>query len=267
MTLLDDEVHAGWRLFRPLYALAGAGTWLTRVGQLPGLYSDQSPLVESSKSPIAWPALAVYAWFAVLLAGFAAVAMNWNVRRAAACILVAQVAFRVGSPDYIFMYDQLMLWQTVALLFHPDGAGRTPGSPLGRQLLTLTYVGMYAGTGLSKVARTTQWFIGQPLAAWLVDSHFAGGELARWASVQAPLLAVMGTVTIMFEAGFPLALLHPWTRRAWLLAGIAMHLGILTLLEVHTFSFVALAGYPMLVDGRWAAWLAEKWRGRGRGRR
>ena len=259
---LAEEIHPGWIGFRRLFALAVGLTWLSRAPQIPELYSRDALIVQAAGSalPIS-PALAWALW-GLLLVGLGLVGLGRRVRLGAALVLGALLAFRQASPDYVYLYDQLALWQAFALLFYPTGGGRTPGSPLGRYLLTLSYMGLYAGTGLSKLARTGSWFWGAPLSLWLVDSHFAGGALARALSVSPVALAVMGSATVLFEAGFPLALLHRWTRRIWLLLGVGLHLGILVLMRVHTFSLVALSAYPLLLSAQdataLAAWLRQR---------
>ena len=257
---LADEVHPGWVGFRLAYAVSVGLTWLSRAPQLTALYGRDALIVQAAGSPLPLPDAAVWALWALLLLGLGLVVGGARVRLGAAGVGLALLIFRVASPDYVYLYDQLALWQTFALLFCPSGGGRTPGSPFGRYLLTLTYMGLYAGTGLSKLARTTSWFSGAPLSLWLVDSHFAGGALATALSTSPAALAVMGTVTVAFEAGFPLALGWIWTRRAWLALGVGLHLGILFLMHVHTFSLVALAGYPLLLTAADARALAARLR-------
>lgn len=256
--LLAPEVHPGWVGFRRAVALAGGLTWLSRVGQLGALYSQEALIVKAAHPVLSWPVPVVWAWWSLLMGGLVCVGLGWRVRAGAAALGLGLVAMRVGSPDYIFLYDQLLLWQTVALLFWPAAGGRGPGSPFGRYLLTLTYCGLYAGTGLSKLARTTSWLWGAPLSVWLVDSRFAGGELARQVSAMPWALAAMGSLTVIFEAGFAPALLNRWTRRIWLVLGVALHLGIFALMRVHTFSLVALAGYPLLLSAADARALAAR---------
>jgi len=259
--LLAAELHPGWIGFRRLWALAVGLTWLSRAPQIPALYSRDALIVQAAGSALPIPPALAWALWALLLAGVALVGLGARARLGAAMALVALLAFRVASPDYVYLYDQLALWQAFALLFQPSDAGRAPGDPLGRYLLTLSYVGLYAGTGLSKLARTSSWFWGAPLSLWLVDSHFAGGSLARALSVSPVALAVMGSTTVLFEAGFPLALLHRWTLRIWLLMGVGLHLGILVLMRVHTFSLVALSAYPLLLSAEDATAIAA-WLGR-----
>lgn len=246
--LLADEVHPGWIGFRWAFMASVGLTWLVRAPQLTALYSRDALIVQAAGAAVPYPPAVVWALWAALLVGLLGVGLGRRVRLSAALTMGCMIAFRVGSPDYVYLYDQLALWQCFALLFFPRGGGRAPGSPFGRHLLTLTYAGLYAGTGLSKLARTASWWWGAPLSLWLVDSHFAGGPLATALSAQPAALAVMGATTVLFEAGFPLALLHPWTRRAWLALGIGLHLGIFALMRVHTFSLVALAGYPLLLE-------------------
>ena len=74
-----------------------------------------------------------------------------------------------------------------------------------------------------------------------------------------PLMTVSTYLTIFWEAAFGLLLLNRWTRRAALVFGIALHVGLWVTMELGTFSWVILASYiafmnPQLVS-RWAKWM------------
>lgn len=64
--------------------------------------------------------------------------------------------------------------------------------------------------------------------------------------------------TLVFEVGFPLFVLLPWTRRWLLLAGIGFHLGILATLEVGWFSQITMCWYLLFVSPEWLAALARR---------
>ena len=66
-----------------------------------------------------------------------------------------------------------------------------------------------------------------------------------------PMLTVLTYATLFWEMTFGLLLLNVWTRRAALLFGIALHLGLWLTLELGTFSWVMLASYLAFLDPEW----------------
>ena len=107
---------------------------------------------------------------------------------------------------------------------------------------------------------------GTALAYHLVDLHFGHKSLGVWMSNHVWLCGLLGIGTIVFEAGFPIFVLVRKTNPWILLAGIGFHMGIMTTMHVGTFSWVAVAAYPVLlrpeVARRWYAvgsgWLASR---------
>lgn len=70
--------------------------------------------------------------------------------------------------------------------------------------------------------------------------------LRAWAARPAPLVAG-AWVMLVFEAAFPLALLHPFAIRAALAAALAFHLVNASVFGLNRFVWAWLAGYPLLV--------------------
>jgi hypothetical protein len=62
------------------------------------------------------------------------------------------------------------------------------------------------------------------------------------------VLTLITYATLFWEIGFAFLLLNRATRRVALLLGIAMHLGILALMEVGPFSWMMLATYVAFLD-------------------
>ena len=54
--------------------------------------------------------------------------------------------------------------------------------------------------------------------------------------------------TLVFEIGFPLAMLFRWLRTPWLLAGVGLHLGILVTIDVGWFSQATLCWYAVFLS-------------------
>jgi hypothetical protein len=63
-----------------------------------------------------------------------------------------------------------------------------------------------------------------------------------------PMLTIGTYLTIVWEIGFCLMVLRPWTRRVALVFGIALHLLMTVGLELQTFSLVMLASYIAFLD-------------------
>jgi hypothetical protein len=62
-------------------------------------------------------------------------------------------------------------------------------------------------------------------------------------------LSTVGTyVTLAWEIGFPLMLLHPWTRRFALITGVLLHVGMGVTLELGPFSAIMIASYVAFLD-------------------
>jgi hypothetical protein len=74
-----------------------------------------------------------------------------------------------------------------------------------------------------------------------------------------PLLAVMTYMTLAWEALFALAMLWRPTRRLFVIAGVFLHLGMGTLLDLGPFTPTVLAAYPAFVDAEDARGLAQSW--------
>lgn len=136
-----------------------------------------------------------------------------------------------------------------------------------RYLVILQLVVVYTATGLQKSSalwtpaggyEALYWVLVEPTWRRFSDPTFAA-DLAPW-------LRVATAVTWHWECAAPLLLLFLWYRRTagrpgrlrrwsnrldlrgwWLGIGVALHLGILALLDVGPFSFATLAYYPAVL--------------------
>jgi hypothetical protein len=62
-------------------------------------------------------------------------------------------------------------------------------------------------------------------------------------------LSTVGTyATLIWEIGFPLMVLHPWTRRFALIVGVLLHIGMGVTLELGPFSAIMIASYVAFLD-------------------
>lgn len=251
--LLDPERHEGWVWTRVMWAICALLTWLPRGAHLEETYSTAGIVLTSGRvgltrwiifsPPTAW------AVFGALVAGALLVAVGRWVRVGMALYLTASCLLLFHEGLNMKAYDRLMFWQGLSILLAPAAAARTvEGNPGARLMMLLTYCGLYGMTGWNKILEEPRWWQGLPLAYDLLDRNFAGGALAAWMSDKMWLVAPMAWVTLIFEASFPVL---AWVRRLrpWLLliAG-SFHLGIMVLMNVNTFSLVALSAYPVLLE-------------------
>jgi hypothetical protein len=149
-------------------------------------------------------------------------------------------------------------------------SGPVPAWP--RRIAVFQLAVVYGSSALHKISAA--WFpAGGYSALYYVFQQPAWQrfDLTHVAAAAYPLTQVLTAVTWLFEATWPLLLLWSWVRHvadtrrpprsvAWLLrwdprlayvlCGVALHLGILAVLEVGPFSLGMLAFYPCLFRGR-----------------
>jgi hypothetical protein len=105
---------------------------------------------------------------------------------------------------------------------------------------------IYFSNGMFKLMGAT-WLSGNSLYYVLSDL-----TLARWSyaelSVPVWITKAMTWVVLGWEAGFPLSVALPWTRRAALWFGVFFHLGIGLTMELGFFAPYALCMYLPLVS-------------------
>jgi vitamin K-dependent gamma-carboxylase-like protein len=74
-----------------------------------------------------------------------------------------------------------------------------------------------------------------------------------------PVLTLVTYMTLAWELAFPFMLFNRHTRRAILLLGLAMHIGMWSVMEIGPFSWVMIASYVAFVDPDWfAGWVARR---------
>jgi hypothetical protein len=115
-----------------------------------------------------------------------------------------------------------------------DLASAQPLWPLG--LLQGYLALVYASTGLEKViAALRPWLRGDVLRAHLLSHHLWGDmPLALFVANRAWLCRAMSIPTLAWEVTFPLALfVHPIGTMAYVLYGIAFHVGTAVLMRIH----------------------------------
>jgi Vitamin K-dependent gamma-carboxylase len=117
--------------------------------------------------------------------------------------------------------------------------------PWPLRLLMVQMILMYFSNGMFKLSGDT-WWAGTSLYYVLADL-----TLARWSYAQFTipfwLTRILTWFVLVWEAGFPVWVALPWTRKAAFLIGVAFHLGIGLSMELGPFVPYALCLYLPLV--------------------
>jgi len=248
-----------WEATRRLLALAALATWLPRGRFVPEVYSDAGVVVGIGELPLArWftlPEPVAWATWGALIAALCV--LLWRPSRLAALVGFATAGVLVYLEALNEKaYDRLLLLQLLGLAV--AGSGEGGAGAWARSWQRLLFCGIYGSTGLAKLGWEPAWADGSALASHLVDASFGLRPVGLLVAQAPPLVAVLGWGTVAFEVGF-MALIWWGRARPWLLAvGAAFHVGILVTMNVGTFSWVALAGYPaMLTASEWDSALAR----------
>ena len=116
-------------------------------------------------------------------------------------------------------------------------------SGMGFRFLQIQVAVIYAYSGLEKLRGSTWW---EGSALWYVvgNSQVVPWDLGflrdfPW------LVAVMTSLTVLFEIYFLLAILQPVMRRPWLMVGAGMHIGAAIFMGLPFFSLLMLASYVL----------------------
>jgi hypothetical protein len=156
-------------------------------------------------------------------------------------------------------HDRLLTWIAIGLLFSPAGERgltRKYRSPAPRMYLIIAYIALYGSTGLDKHLHEASWWSdGQVLGYHLLNFHHGSGPLAVWVSNQQWIYWPAGMFSVVFEVAFPFVI---WFRRlnpVVLAMGFMFHAGLLALMQVGPFAFVAVSAYPVLLHPE----LGRKW--------
>lgn len=263
--LYAPQWAGGWAATRGAYVLACLATQLPRLSMIEDAYAPTDMVFSKPPFHLAdYVVLSPNSGMLVWAAGVVGLLMlGWGGRLArpglllwlaASWLLLAAEAFNIKA------YDRVITWIGLALFFAPiseRGLTQAWRSPFARWVMILFYMALYGSTGWLKALEGSTWWTGDVLAWHLVDHWFGGSSLGAWVSGQRWVYLPMQWFTVIFEVGFPLAVLLRRLNPIWLLAGILLHLGIWATMNVGPFSFVALAGYPVLLHpevarGCWA---------------
>jgi hypothetical protein len=268
------EWAGGWVAFRWLWLLAAFLTHAPRVRFIPDSYAAQDMVFTRGFMAVAdyvvLDAPAGYLLWAIGMLGLVFVGIGGRWTKPGALLFLFG-AYTLASHEALNTkaYDRLLVWETMALLLSPIGERNLTSkwrSPFGRWVMLIVFMAIYGSTGFLKMLDEPAWFDGTALAYHLVDLHFGATPLGSWMSQHLWLTLAMGIFTIVFEAGFPILVMIRRTNPWILLAGFTFHMGVMGVMHVGTFSFVATAAYPVLlhpdIAREWyekgKAWLAQR---------
>lgn len=270
------EWAGGWEGMRWAWLLAAFLTHAPRVRFIPDSYAAQDMVFTRGFMAVAdhvvIDAPAGYLLWAVGMLGLVMVGVGGRWTKPGALVFLLG-AYTLASHEALNTkaYDRLLVWETLALLLGPIGERQLTQkwrSPLGRWLMLIVFIAIYGSTGWLKMLDEPHWFDGTALAYHLVDLHFGNTPLGAWMSQHLWLTLGMGLFTIAFEALFPILVMVRRTNPWVLVAGFTFHMGVMGVMQVGTFSFVAVAAYPVLLHPETARALylrAQAWWTRRRG--
>ncbi len=229
-------------------------------------------------------------WATSLVAGLSLLAGVFP-RVAAFIGMEAFFAITWVNPHAGGSYDMLISNLLLLLVFAQSGAtgsvvakwktGRwwpdTPVPAWPRYLVIGQMVTMYTSTGFQKVSAS--WVPGGDLSAlfYILQQPSWQRFDMTWAAQVYPLTQAATLGTWLFEVGAPILLVAFWFRRThdkpgrvrawfnrwdirsiWLAIGVAMHVGIMLLMEVGTFSVVCVFSYACFFHADEFKWAAQK---------
>ncbi|CAG7855796.1 hypothetical protein MCAMS1_00053 [biofilm metagenome] len=94
-----------------------------------------------------------------------------------------------------------------------------------------------------------EWQAGSAIQTVLIHPHYSA--INGWLLINnqfiSKIFSVLGDVIKWWEVLFPLALLHPLSRKISLLIGLSFHLGLLLTMNLRWFAVIMLALYPALL--------------------
>ena len=230
------------------------------------------------------PALAVYLLIALTWTAALAFALGWRFRvtgPAAGFLLLVTLSY-ANSWGQIFHTENALVLFVLVLGVTPAAdatsldarrRGEAPaphpryGWPL--RLLTVVVVATYFLAGVAKLRWGGPGWMGgtvlrDTIAADSLRKILLGSSHSPIAEAllgQAWLFRALAVLTLVVELGAPLALLHRRAALVWVLAVIAFHLGVLTLMAIlFPFPLSGIAFAPFFRAERVTAWIGGRLR-------
>ena len=272
--LFAPQWAGAWTVGRWAFAVVALLTHGPRIFNIEDAYASSDMLF--SQYPfrfndhfILTPQTASIIWGAGVLG---CLMMMWGGRLAKPGVLVFLVGswvLLISEALNIKAYDRLLTWMAVGMLLGPigeRGLSKKYRSPVGRWFMLWAFIAIYGSTGFHKLLMEPEgWFSGEIISLHLLHRFFGMTTLGIWVSGQAWLAMPLSWTTLAFECGFPFFIWWKRTSHWVLLAGTMMHMGILFLMNVGPFSYVAVAAYPMLLHPETAKSIWQRWENRRHG--
>ena len=116
---------------------------------------------------------------------------------------------------------------------------------IGFRFIQIQICVIYMFSGLEKL-RGSSWWEGTAIWEALSFYDFALMDFSFLLSLPV-VSAVLVAFTILFEVYFPVLIWQPRLRKALLLSGLLLHLGIAFCLNLYFFSFIMLSSYVLFI--------------------
>ena len=272
--IFKPQWAGGWAAARVLFGVVALLTHGPRIIRIDDAYASTDMLFAQypfrfNNHFVLSPDTATIFW-AIGVAGCLMILWGGRLAKLGICVfLFGSWVLLASEALNVKAYDRLLTWVAWGLLLSPigeRGLTRKYRAPVGRWFLLWVYMAIYGSTGWHKLILEHEgWFSGEILSLHVLHRYFGMTPAGIWASAHPWIMIPASWFTLAFECGFPLLI---WWRRTshWvLLGGVLMHIGILLMMNVGPFSYVAIAAYPALLHPETARAWWERWQQR-RGR-
>jgi hypothetical protein len=206
--------------------------------------------------------LGVRLFFLAAMAASLSMAAGYRTRAASIATFIAIVS--IQSRNWLNTYggDAVLRLMLPLIALSPAGAvwsldaakrrkkAEAPVWPL--RLIQVQVCLVYFVAGWLKL-HGRDWVNGSALSLVLMNPIFARADYGALTGSPggAWLLKAATQATLAWELGFPLLMLNRWTRLAALAFGVAVHLGIVLLLQIHWFGWIMIASYLAFIPEEW----------------
>jgi hypothetical protein len=267
---------AALMLKEAIYHIFVAEIWYSDAGMLPlRLLAQVSPTTPTLMSSLneTWMAIAFFVlWALVALL----LLIGWQTRVMSVLNLVLLVSVVNRNQLVVTGADSVMQALAFWSLFLPLGrcysvdARRRPHDPhpttyaFPVRMFQIQIALIYVFTTLFKLQGKT-WPSGDALyMAMQIGMHTF--PLADWliANVPISVLRTLTYITLFIEGGFTVLVFapvfQPYLRRAGLISGVLLHIGIGLVMNIPNFPLVMIISYLMLLDSGWVDWIDRRLR-------
>lgn len=177
---------------------------------------------------------------ALYLASLLAMLLGWRARVATGSAWLLHLFFMMLAPHTNYGADD---FANVFLFYAMWTPGRAADPPREENRLLLRVMQLhlciaYLFTGVEK-ASGSQWRDGDAIWRSLMTQNYALFDFSWLAQVPA-LAVIAGWLVLAIEIGYPVFIWPRRTRRPWIVAVVAMHVGIGLFLGLHVFSLVMI---------------------------